>query len=120
MAGPPAKTLLIVEPQPEVRRMLEAMLSPAGYLLIVLSDAQDAWELLRAADRSIDLLLSAATVRPMTGVELAEWATQWRPEIKILIMTAGGQAMPSRPGWAYLAKPFSTRKLLDQIQELLG
>jgi DNA-binding NtrC family response regulator len=120
MADTTAKTILIVEPQEGIRRLLEKLLRSAGYELIFAIDAQAAWELFRAHSGTIDLLLSAATIPPMTGVELADWAIRLQPQIKILIMTASGGDVPMRRGWTYITKPFSTRMLLETIATALA
>ena len=97
--------------------MLEVLLRGAGYKVHVASDALSASDLLRVA--AIDLVLTAATVHPISGAELAAFATQLRPRVKVMVMTASGQNIPLRQGWNLIAKPFSTADLLQRVQGLL-
>ncbi|HVI77692.1 MAG TPA: hypothetical protein VM715_05920, partial [Candidatus Acidoferrum sp.] len=70
------KMILVVEPHQSVRRMLERVLRSAGYETLVASDATSAFELLRDHPETVSLLVAAGTVSSMSGVELAEYATQ--------------------------------------------
>ena len=56
--------------------MLDRLLRGAGYEVIVAPNSNAAAALIRS--NRVDLLLSAMTITPLTGVELAEFAVQLR------------------------------------------
>jgi DNA-binding NtrC family response regulator len=113
-------TILVADAHSGVRDMLKRVLGDTGYTILVADDATVATRLLRAHRGPIDLLLAAGTTGPLSGPELAAWAATLRPDIKILLMVAGGPELGVRPGWRRIQKPFTLSALQDGIRDVLG
>ena len=107
----PAKTLLIVDDEAHVRHMLDYKLVRAGFSVITASNGVDALRLAR--EQRPDLVV---TDLQMPGGDTAA--------IPVIMLTARGYKVPpSELGRtnikSLVAKPFSPRELLAQVQELL-
>jgi two-component system, cell cycle sensor histidine kinase and response regulator CckA len=121
MAG--GETVLLVEPDPDVARLLHRTLTSAGYVVLV---GHTAAEALSIAERAgpIHLLIAELMMPGMHGSELAQALVSHHPELKVLYASGfpdtraidSGQAS-SRV--ALLAKPFVPGDLLRRVRALL-
>jgi two-component system, cell cycle response regulator DivK len=120
-----SKRILVVEDQPDNRRILRDLLSNAGYELI---EAESGEEALAAVEvQRPDLILMDIQLPVMDGYE-ATWRLRSNPELKsipIIAVTsyalAGDEAKALAVGCnAYVTKPFSPRALLAKVQEHLA
>ncbi len=111
-----AASVLVVDDEPSVVKVVDLLLKQAGYHSLPALGAQKGLELARR--ERVDLLLSETHLEGMSGVELArEVASLW-PQAKAVLMGSGSHAQLS--GSEILRKPFSTRKLLDRIATALA
>jgi signal transduction histidine kinase len=125
---PPAlrgvETLLVVEDQAPLRRLVGHVLRDFGYTVLEASDATEALEIARRGDVAIDLLLTDVVMPRMRGPELAAKMRAERPRTKVLFMsgymddaslagTDGGRAP------LLIAKPFSPEALARKVREVL-
>ena len=117
-----SKCILVVEDQPDNRRILRDMLGNAGYELI---EAESGEEALKAVEtQRPDLILMDIQLPVMDGYE-ATRRIRLNPELKsipIIAVTsyalAGDEAKALAVGCtAYITKPFSPRALLEKVQE---
>jgi two-component system, cell cycle response regulator DivK len=120
-----SKRILVVEDQPDNRRILRDMLSNAGYELV---EAESGEEALTAVEtQRPDLILMDIQLPVMDGYE-ATRRIRSNPELKsipIIAVTsyalAGDEAKALAVGCnAYVTKPFSPRALLAKVQEHLA
>jgi two-component system cell cycle sensor histidine kinase/response regulator CckA len=116
-------TILLVDDDSMVISLCIHILTNAGWMDIL--PACDAIEALRVAGDhagAIHLLLSDMVMPGgTTGVQLAESLTRARPEMKVLLMSAGSQEdFHFQHGWQFLAKPFRPSALVSKVQETLG
>jgi two-component system, cell cycle response regulator DivK len=120
-----SKRILVVEDQPDNRRILRDLLSNAGYELI---EAESGEEALTAVEvQRPDLILMDIQLAVMDGYE-ATRRIRSNPELKsipIIAVTsyalAGDEAKALAVGCnAYVTKPFSPRALLAKVQEHLA
>src|SRR5437773_1933300 len=81
------KSILVVDDEPIVRRFVRVMLVKAGYTVIEASGGQEALELSRAYQKSIDLTISDITMPGMSGPEFVEQFRLERPKAHILLMS---------------------------------
>lgn len=103
-AKPPrgeGETIMVVEDDAAVRLLIAAVLEELGYRYLEASDAPKAMTILRSGAR-IDLLLTDVGLPIMNGRQLAEFARESRPEIKVLFVNRlrrerRGSRRPSRP-----------------------
>ena len=120
-----SKCILVVEDQPDNRRILRDLLGNAGYELI---EAETGEEALTAVEtQRPDLILMDIQLPIMDGYE-ATRRIRSNPELKsipIIAVTsyalAGDEAKALAVGCtAYITKPFSPRALLVKVQEHLA
>ncbi|MGN7735254.1 PAS domain S-box protein [Ensifer sp. 22564] len=117
------ETILVVEDDARVRRVVVARLLNAGYGVVEAETGAEALQLL--ADHPEISLVFTDMVMPggMTGNELAQHVRRFRPEMKILVTS--GYAAPSLAeerlpeGASWLLKPYTARKLAKRLRELL-
>jgi two-component system, cell cycle response regulator DivK len=120
-----SKCILVVEDQPDNRRILRDMLSNAGYELVEAESGEEALTAIEA--QRPDLILMDIQLPVMDGYE-ATRRIRSNPELKsipIIAVTsyalAGDEAKALAVGCnAYVTKPFSPRALLAKVQEHLG
>jgi len=119
------ETILLVEDEEGVRRLVRNMLARQGYRVLEAAGAEEAlrlWE--QAADR-IDLLLTDVVMPGMSGRQLALRLLAARPELKVVYMSGyAGDALGEQgvlaPDVVLIQKPFTPRLLLRRIREALG
>ncbi|HLK64579.1 MAG TPA: PAS domain S-box protein [Bryobacteraceae bacterium] len=118
-------TLLVVEDQEAVRRLMTTILTDYRYEVI---EAANGDEALAASERhagEIHLLLTDVVLPGMNGKEVADRLKMSRPDMKVLF-TSGytedviGHRGVLDPGVAYLAKPFSPDRLAAKVREVLS
>jgi two-component system, cell cycle sensor histidine kinase and response regulator CckA len=118
------ETILLVEDEDGVRRLVRAMLERQGYDVLEASCAGDA--LLVAEDRAarFDLLLTDVIMPKGNGPELAAKMCALRPNLKILYMsgyTDRAIRMQDQIGAAnFIQKPFTPSALSAKVRELLA
>jgi two-component system, cell cycle response regulator DivK len=119
------KRILVVEDQPDNRRILRDLLGNAGYELIEAESGEEALTAVEA--QRPDLILMDIQLPVMDGYE-ATRRIRSNPELKsipIIAVTsyalAGDEAKALAVGCtAYITKPFSPRALLAKVQEHLA
>ena len=115
----PEATILVVDDEPAVRKLLFKVLKNAGYLVLQAEDGPAALEQVRDADGHLDLLITDITMPHMTGTELVEQVWIQNPDLRVLCISAGEEpAAPS--GCPFLAKPFTPKVLLTMVKEILS
>ena len=120
-----SKRILVVEDQPDNRRILRDLLGNAGYELIEAETGEEALTAIEA--QRPDLILMDIQLPVMDGYE-ATRRIRSNPElnsIPIIAVTsyalAGDEAKALAVGCnAYVTKPFSPRALLGKVQEHLA
>ncbi len=121
----PAKTLLIVDDEPHVRHMLDYKLVRAGFSVITATNGVDALRLAR--EHRPDLVVTDLQMPGGEGLSLCLKLNE-QPDtatIPVIMLTARGYKVPPSDMVrtnikSLVAKPFSPRVLLAQVQELLG
>jgi TolB-like protein len=79
------RTVMVVEPKPELRTATCEILEAAGYRAIGLADGSSAFSLL-ASNEKIDALLTEASLPGgVSGLALARSAHQVRPDLRIIL-----------------------------------
>jgi two-component system cell cycle sensor histidine kinase/response regulator CckA len=121
----PAKRILVVDDDPDVRRITCLLLRQGGHQLIEASSGAQALDLLAKSADEIALLVTDLRMPEMNGEELARQALAARPGLRVLFVTgyaadavAAAALAPDRI--AVVEKPYSLPKLLARVQEALG
>jgi DNA-binding response OmpR family regulator len=106
-------TVLAIEREPQVRRVLGDILGRAGFEVLLARDGRGALEISEERGGRIDLLLVDERHR-----EIAELIRR-QPELKILGLSgSAGAEFPS--SLAVLHKPFTPAALLEAVDAVLG
>jgi PAS domain S-box-containing protein len=114
--------LLVVEDQPELRRLAVAILTQAGFDVLAAHDAASA--LVVAADAGeLDLLVTDVIMPGGSGVRLARRLRALRPGLPVLFMSGHPEDMTDvagAMGRRFLAKPFGPEAMLAAVDEALA
>jgi two-component system cell cycle sensor histidine kinase/response regulator CckA len=113
------ETVLLVEDNELLRRLLEEALLGSGYTVLSARDGVDALEQGERHEGSIDLLLTDVMMPGMRGTELIPRILRLRPELRVLIMSA--QPAPAEVDGVdgFIAKPFTLSALAVRLREIL-
>ncbi len=118
------ETVLLVEDEDEVRRLVSGVLEHHGYTVLSAARPNEAMALCASHEGAIDLLLTDAVMPEMSGRTLAEQVGRMRPGLRVLLMSGYAEdALEGRglagPGGAFLKKPFTPTVLTRKIREVL-
>ncbi|HET7025492.1 MAG TPA: PAS domain S-box protein [Gemmatimonadales bacterium] len=118
------ETILVVEDEPGIRRLLERTLAANGYKVIAATDALDAVTRLAQLKVSLDLLATDVVMPGMGGRELADQVRATHPGTKILFLSGYTEDAIIRQGIyplanAFLEKPFTPADLLRKVRAVL-
>jgi PAS domain S-box-containing protein len=117
-----AETILVVEDDPRLRRVVNRRLRSLGYQVIEAENGANALNLLAAHPEIAMIFTDFVMPGGMNGNELADAAFAARADIKVLFTS--GYAEPAvarrqlRAG-AWLKKPYTTTELAERIRDLL-
>lgn len=119
------ETVMVVEDQDQVRRMVLAILRQNGYRLLEAADGTDALSVCETYGDPIHLLITDVIMPGMNGVELSGRMRRLRPALKTLYISGytADVLAPSgvlSSGFSYLSKPFSPADLSRKVREVLG
>jgi PAS domain S-box-containing protein len=116
--------LLVVEDDPSLRRLMEEILTDAGYRVMAASDGNAALAFVATVPDAIHLLVTDVVMPEMNGRQLAEHVTALRPEVKTLFISGYtddilGHHGVLTPGVRLLNKPFTRIQLLQAVRTAL-
>lgn len=118
------ETLLVVEDDPAVVNVAQAMLTHLGYRVLTAANGYEALELYQQHQSKIALVLTDITMPQMGGVELAMTLRQKDPLLKIVALTGYPMEIGSKEFLAqgildWLPKPLKLNDLAQKINRLL-
>ena len=108
--------LLIVDDDPEVRIIVAEFLQEFGYEVIQANGGKEALELL-AQTPDIRMLITDIRMPDMSGIELADLATQRQRGLKVILIS--GYFVSQQVERRFLRKPFRMRDLEAAVREEL-
>jgi PAS domain S-box-containing protein len=119
-----AETILLVEDEDAVRRMVSENLTRSGYKVLEARNGEEALSIAGRHPDPIHLLLTDVVMPGMRGGEVAARMIVARPEIQVLFMSgypddaafSGNHALP---GAELLEKPFTADMLERRIRDML-
>ncbi len=119
-----AETVLLVEDESQVRKLVYEVLQSRGYRVLAAKDALEAVPLEENYPDRIDLLITDVVMPGMSGRELAQHLSATRPQTKVLFVSGYTDDALLRhgattPGTAFLQKPFALEDLLRRVRALL-
>jgi two-component system, OmpR family, alkaline phosphatase synthesis response regulator PhoP len=120
-----AKTIVIADDEPHVLRSLEFILKKQGYIVVTAVNGEDALEKVKSNDP--DLVFLDIQMPRMDGNSVLRHLREdpKYQDLYIVMITAKGQEadrLNSLESGAneYVTKPYSPRKLIGRVKEILG
>jgi PAS domain S-box-containing protein len=119
------ETILLVEDDPDMRRVSASTLAALGYLVLAVAGAATALEALEAHPEIALLLSDVVLGGTSTGFDLAREARRRRPELPVLFVSgfADPDAAARNPldgSFDMLLKPFRREQLAAKLRAALG
>lgn len=120
-----SKQVLIADDEPNIVAALEFLLQRNGYEVHIARNGDEALAMIEQLKP--DLLLLDVMMPSRSGYDVCQRVREredWR-HIKVVMLSAKGRDVEVNKGLSlgadlYITKPFSTRELVDRINELLG
>jgi CheY-like chemotaxis protein len=118
------ETILLVEDQPEVRRLAARVLRGRGYDVLEAAGGEEALALSTAHRGRLHLLVTDVVMPGMKGPEVARRLTAARPGLPVLYVSGYADEVLGSPddllaNGMLLLKPFSPDTLAARVRELL-
>jgi CheY-like chemotaxis protein len=111
-----SRRALVIDDDPLVLEALASMLEELGCETLTARSATEALGQL-VKDRSIEILVADINMPGLSGIELAERARGFRPELKILLLSG---RETDAAGFPLLRKPFVESDLRRVMAETTG
>jgi len=116
---PEKKQVLIVDDEPNLRKILAAQLSRDGYDVLLAEDGEQGLQLLR--ENHIDLVVTDLKMPKVDGMTLLREALRETPELPIVMITAHGTVDTAVEAlklgaFDYLTKPFDK----DEVRQVVA
>ncbi len=121
----PTPTILLVEDEDGVRKLMHNYLEREGYQLLEARNAEEAELVAEVYREPIHVLVTDVVMPGMTGTQLAERLTELRPKMKVLFVSGYRHDATGRAGlpdgdFSVLPKPFPAVELLRRVRGLLS
>lgn len=118
------ETILVVDDDAGIHRLVNDTLSPLGYRVIAAISGENALEVSRMYNGEIDLLLTDVIMPGMSGRQLVEVLSPLRPAMRVAYMSGYSDSVMSKdgnlpPGMHYLNKPLLPSKFAEIIRDIL-
>ena len=117
-------TILVVDDEPEIRKLICAMVTQFGYEVLAAGSGMRAVTLHKLF-HPIDLLIADVVMPGLSGPALAERLTNVQRDLRVLYISGYGhsrvvQKFVVEPGYALLSKPFGAKELETKLQQVLS
>jgi two-component system cell cycle sensor histidine kinase/response regulator CckA len=118
------ETILVVDDEPSIRRLIFDTLEPLGYHVMEASCGKEALQRIDTIKGGVDLLLTDVVMPDINGRELADIIKAKSPAVKVLFMSGYTGETVEQHGLTdmknrFLQKPLTPKKLLMKIREIL-
>lgn len=119
------ETLLVVEDDRSILKMISKILIPLGYTFLEAANGQEALDISFAYEGDIDLLLTDIIMPGMNGLALAKKLQVVRPAMKVAFMPGYthdviDQYDVPESGITLIQKPLDPLKLANKLREILN
>ena len=118
------ETILLVEDEEVIRRVITQSLESHGYHVLTAEDGSQAIAFCEGSDQPIDLLITDVVMPLMSGPQLVHRMASLRPELPVLYISGyTDHALVHQghreAGSAFLQKPFTPDVLARKVREVL-
>jgi CheY-like chemotaxis protein len=123
VSGRGSETILLVEDDDQVHRVVGMMLQSRGYTVLEAVHGQAALELVQKTAEHIDLLITDMIMPVMSGAELADHLTRLNKTLNVLFFSGYTEHVMMKQGCqknrAYVQKPITVDALARKVREIL-
>jgi CheY-like chemotaxis protein len=124
MSAEEKKLVLVVDDEPEIRKLVSAMVSQFGYSVITADSGEHALTVYRNQKAPLALLITDVVQPGMSGPMLADKLTALQPDLKVLYISGYDnthvvKTYVTEKGHALLPKPFTVSELQNKIRKML-
>jgi two-component system cell cycle sensor histidine kinase/response regulator CckA len=118
------ETILVVEDDASLRKMVGTLLASTGYKILEAGTAEAAVRMVRSLKGPVDLLVTDVLLPDLNGVELSALLKTIQPSLRVLLISGYtgdliAQYEAIDPKLRLMEKPFTRRALLATIYEVL-
>jgi len=119
-----SETILLVEDEAGVRRLIRAVLERHGYTVLEAPDGMEALRISAGHSGPVDVLVTDVVMPQISGSELADRLAAFYPNMKVLFMSGYAddeivRKGVSEDGRIFLQKPFTPEAVTSRIRDLL-
>ena len=119
-----SETILLVEDEPAILKMIQVMLERLGYAVLSAGTPLEALALAGDPDTKVHLLITDVVMPEMNGRDLAGRLASAYPDIKLLFMSGYTANVIAHQGVldegvAFIQKPFSIKDLARKVRQAL-
>ncbi len=123
MSPPSARSILIVDDDPDLLRLLHLRLASAGYAVRQAASGEEAWQAFNASRP--DLVISDIRMEGLDGHALFARLHAAAPSLPVILLTAHGSipdavAAIQRGVFGFMTKPFDGGELLARVHDALA
>ena len=116
------KTILLIEDDDVLRKIMEEFLEESGYLVLKASDGLEGIEII--GKEAFDMIITDIVLPHVSGIGVIKMAKTRCPEIPIICITGYGyfpeKLAEEEHADKVLHKPFEFKELAEAIKTLLG
>jgi two-component system cell cycle sensor histidine kinase/response regulator CckA len=121
---PEGQTIIVVDDEPEIRKLVAAMLTRKGFRVITADTGENAIRLFKSHPET-DMLLTDVVAPGMSGPMIADQIAMLRPGIRVLFMSGYDnthvvQRYVVEKGYSLLLKPFTMEQLEEKVRSVLS
>jgi DNA-binding response OmpR family regulator len=115
-------SVLVVDDEPDIRKMLSLMLRTAGFEVTVAENAQQALALV--LELNFDAVVTDIRMPRDSGVDLLFWIKEHRPSLPVFLITGNIERAEfpevREMSAGLFPKPFSPRALVEAVKLVSG
>ena len=120
-AGDQPATILLVEDENKIRRLMHGYLEREGFQLLEASNAEEAEAIAAAYRGAINVLVADVVMPGRNGSELARRLAPLQPDMKVLFVSGyRHDALDQFAGAELLLKPFPASELVRRVRKLMA
>src|SRR5579872_1811721 len=118
------KTVLVLDDEAEVRKLVAAMLNSNGYKVLTADNGVNAIKTYKKSKQPVDLLLLDVVSPGLSGPMVADRIAELQPGVRVLFISGYDntnvvQRYVVEKGYALLPKPFTMDQLSKKVREVL-
>ena len=118
------ESVLIVEDEPEILKIMMNILRDQGFTVLAAGDAEEAMCVADQVGKQLDLLITDIVLPKMNGIQLSRLLQASKPDLKVILMSgysedAIGQSGLTENDNLFITKPFTISSLLIAVRSAL-